>query len=146
MSLTPDPVVFEGLRKGKTKRAGDANRNEGPPLFIEPLTAEQKRRAWGIVSIVRRSDIDVIFIVDASGMHQTSHLPLVFVQFFIVIVHGSLSLLWNLCCVSIQVLPKSGHALAAEYAEDVALLLREFLWSFPAERGEVPFQKGWNAS
>lgn len=74
-------------------------------------------------------------------MHQSGHLALIFVQLFVVIVHGGLRLLSHRSDVAIQVFAESGHTFATEDTENVSLLLCELWWSFSAESSEVVFQK-----
>lgn len=79
-------------------------------------------------------------------MHQSGYLALVFVQLFVVIVHGGLRFFSYRSDVSIQVFTESGHALATEDAEDVSLLLCELWRSFSAECSVVVFQESMDAS
>ena len=75
--------------------------------------------------------VDVVVVTDACRMHQTSHLALIFVQFFVVIVHGGLFL--ELLRFLVQIVTKPIYAIATEDAEHVSLLLSEFWRCFPTE-------------
>lgn len=79
--------------------------------------------------------VDVVVVTDACGMHQTSHLPLIFVQFFVVIVHGGLFL--KLLRFLIQMVTKSSYAITTKDAEHVSLLLSKFWRCFSTERRKV---------
>lgn len=107
---------------------------------------QQKERGGVSYSIMKRPDVDIVFVIDACGVHQSGHLALVFVQFFVVIVHGGLGLFGHRRCISIQVFSKPSHTIAAEYTEDISLLLCKLWWGFSAEGSEVLSQKFRDAS
>jgi hypothetical protein len=71
-------------------------------------------------------------------------LPFVFVQFFVIIVHGGLFLvsLWFL----VKMVAEPSYAIATEDAEYVSLLLCKFWWCFSAERCEPLVQERLHAS
>jgi hypothetical protein len=125
------------------KKQRDANQIWEPPVsWVENC---RKREGYRI-SFVGRPDIDIIFVIEVRRMHQSGHLALVFVQFFVVIVHGGLRLFSHRADVSIQVFAEPGHALATEDAEDVSLLLCELWWGFPAECSKVVLKESLDAS
>lgn len=84
----------------------------------------------GIISVMSRH-IDIVVVTDARCMHQASHLALVFVQLFVVIVHGGLLLEWGWFLV--QIFAKSSYPIAAKDAEYVSLLLSELWRGFSTE-------------
>jgi hypothetical protein len=100
---------------------------------------KRKTAEVGIVSL--RGDVHVfiivVVVVDACGMHQTSHLPLVFVQLFIVVVHSGFGFFGMRRHISIQELAKPSHALTAEHTKDISLLLSELWWGFSTKCREV---------
>lgn len=69
-------------------------------------------------------------------MHQARDLALVFVQFLVVIVHGDFGLLAVRRHDPAQEVAKAVDALAAEDAEELALLLRELWRRVAAECGQ----------
>lgn len=105
---------------------------------------KRKRAEVGIVSL--RGDVHVFFVVDARGIHQAGHLSLVFVQFFIIVVHSGFGFFRMRRHLSIQILAKPSHALAAEHTEDISLLLSELWWGFSTECREVIFEERLHSS
>lgn len=102
--------------------------------------AERKMRAEvGILSL--RGDVHVVLVVDASGVHEASRLPHVFVQFLVIVVHGGLGLFQMRSEISVQILAEPGDALATEDAENIALLGSKLGRGFSAKRGEVIAQE-----
>lgn len=99
----------------------------------------------GYLSVLgRRRDINIsVVIVDGRGVHQARHLALVFVQLFIVVVHGCFAgfLLPHVAEV-VEMVAEPADALAAENAEYVALLLRELGRSISTEGREIRAQEG----
>ena len=78
------------------------------------------------------SDVHIFIVVDYSRMHKASHLAFIFIKIFI-IEHG---LDWRRMDL-IQTIPKSAHAVAAENAEQLSLLLRKVRWCRAAVYCEV---------
>lgn len=99
---------------------------------------ELREKKLGIVSFMRRH-IDVVVVTDACCVHQASHLPFVFVQLFVIIVHGSLFLeyLWFL----IEMIAESCYTIATENTEDVSLLLSELWWCFSTKGCEFVIEE-----
>lgn len=97
----------------------------------------------GIVSVMSRH-IDIVVVTDARCMHQAGHLPFVFVQFFVIIVHGGffLMLMWFL----VEVVTEPSYAVSTKDAEYISLLLREFWWCFSTERCEHWVEERLHAS
>lgn len=82
---------------------------------------------------MRRCDVNVVVIVNRSGMHEASHLALVFIQFFFIIVHGGLVRIPLGCSFSVQMVAKQVDAFTAENTEDLALLSGELGGSLTAK-------------
>lgn len=78
------------------------------------------------------SDVHIIIVVDYGRMHKASHLAFVFIKIF-VIEHG---LDWRRMDL-VQAIPESTHAVAAENAEQLSLLLRKVRWCRAAVYCEV---------
>jgi len=82
------------------------------------------------------SDIHIFIVVDYGRMHKASYLAFIFIKIF-VIEH---SLDWGRMDL-IQAIPKSTHAVAAENAEQLSLLLRKVWWCCTAVHCEIWSQK-----
>jgi hypothetical protein len=86
-------------------------------------------------------DIIIVSVIDDSCVHQSGHLALIFVQFFVVIVHRGFGFFLELWFISVQVVPQPIDTLTAEHTKDVPLLLRELWGSFSAECSETFLQE-----
>lgn len=70
-------------------------------------------------------------------MHQASHLALVLVQFFVIVIHGSLVHFRGRGGGSVQVVAELLDAVTTEYTEHLSLLMREFRRCLATEFGEL---------
>lgn len=92
-----------------------------------------------------RFDVDKVLVVQTSCVHQASHTTFVFVQFFVLVVHGSFCLSrHNEFRASIEEIAEPINAIATENAKDVTLLLSEFGRSFSTECSEIVSQERLN--
>jgi hypothetical protein len=82
------------------------------------------------------SDVHIFIVVDYGRMQEASYLAFIFIKIFIV-EHG---LNWRRMDL-IQPIPKSAHAVAAENAEQLPLLLRKVWWRCAAVHCEVRSQE-----
>lgn len=87
------------------------------------MTANKKRKKEGVSTMGGTSDVHIFIVVDYGRMQEASYLAFIFIKIF-VIEH---SLDWGRMDL-IQAIPKSAHAVAAENAEQLPLLLRKVWW------------------
>ena len=99
------------------------------------MTANKKEKE-GVSTMGGTSDVHIFIVVDHGRMHKASHLAFIFIKIFI-FEHG---LDWRRMDL-IQAIPESTHAVAAENAKQLSLLLRKVWWCRAAVHCEVWSQK-----
>lgn len=99
------------------------------------------------VSLGLRYNVQKVFVVQASSVHQASNMAFVFVQFFVLVVHGGARLSQHdELSTSIEKIAQPVDAFATEDAEDLTLLLSKFGWGFSTKGSEIVSQERVNTS
>jgi hypothetical protein len=75
----------------------------------------------------------ITIITDHCRMHHACDLSFILIQLLAVVIHRRLRLIGQWFCMPVQEVPKPAHTLAAEDAEDFALLLGKLWGSFATE-------------